>query len=1312
MNQPVTRKELERQFRDPDGRYGPVDCWWWEAGHLDRAKMTEQLEDLEAKGVSGTWSYPLFVRDEPLRSDPPYWSDEWWELTKFSMDEHARLGLIAWFSDWTANGVFQDKVRAERGEHPEYCGRRLVVYEKRTTTRGPARDHVHDHEEIQYSEPRGPVTIDVPVDDQILHAAAYHATDVGIDFQSQHMLDEHITGNCLKWSVPREHEWVIVVVTSQPNDLDYLNPDVADRWTELLMGRYQKEMPQHVGKALEAYGPDEMFLLDGNILYSPALRERFQAEKGYDPLPFLAGIFFDIGNDSDRIRCDYHDVMSTMLDENCYSRIADRLHEQGMRYTTIATWGREDPIEQVRHYGNFFKMLRHFDVTGNEDPRDKDVYNRHLLDAKFSSSIAHLYDCEQVAVCGYWDSGWGVSQEQNLAFTLANYAFGINKYNRHGGIYTLLGGWYEWVPPAILFHQPHWQYWRHFTDFIRRLSHIMTQGVHVADVALLYPLTTMHAGWQGDEKFSDAAHRSAIACMDLAKAIYYSGVDFDFIDDESICGAACADGELNAAGIGFRAVVLPPLTTIRRDTLSKLKAHHDSGGMVVAMGRLPDASPEGGRDDPEVRRVVQEIFGPDAAGARHASVVHTNQAGGKGVFVPGTCDEVVTELHGCLDRDVIATPSSVFHTHQRCDDYDIFLLFNAEEEARRIQVDLRVDGEPEIWDAFTGETRPVHRFVRRDGRTIVDLDMEIYEGVVLVVNKANARPSIAADNLDALVDVTRDEKAIHITGLSRAGGRAEARIQDGDREISAQADAPAPPGPIALDGNWGVRIEPMLDNKWGDFRYPPSPTRMGPEARIFKFQQEDGNRGEAAGWHETQFDDSDWDEATYTYGPYWWTLGPFQLDREPTQVLEDVAAGKFDSTQTFNDGGPSYQWTELEFSEQFGSIEAAPRRFGGLIGIQDDYLVCRDVPGDQDVVRYLLAIVDAPKAGQWQLDVGRDGATAAGASDPGAPTEGQWRMDAGRDDRLAGGVWVNGEKVITMADPSKVHTHRVSLNAGRNELLMRVVQPKGKKVTAFAVLTDPEHRTINDPYVPLLKWFREPQGLLYDVAPGAERVGWYRFTAPAGLTGFEVPLYAKRVEVWIDGEKVADEAVKCSPRDGQAGKFSVKLNACTNPSQVAMRIEAAAGRYGGAAFDAPIAFECGPGEAPLGDWSAQGLRTYSGAVVYSKSITLTDEHLESQVLLDLGRAGIIADISVNERPAGVRIARPYRLDITDLVQTGENQIEVKVVNTLANHMSSYPTRHILPGQTVSGLLGPAEVRFLRRVTLEAARGKRPATPTP
>ena len=72
--------------------------------------------------------------------------------------------------------------------------------------------------------------------------------------------------------------------------------------------------------------------------------------------------------------------------------------------------------------------------------------------------------------------------------------------------------------------------------------------------------------------------------------------------------------------------------------------------------------------------------------------------------------------------------------------------------------------------------------------------------------------------------------------------------------------------------------------------------------------------------------------------------------------------------------------------------------------------------------------------------------------------------------------------------------------------------------------------------------------------------------------------------------------------------------------------------------------------------------------------------------------------------AGVLMARPYRLDVTDLVREGANEIEVKVINTLANHMSSYPTRHVLTGQTVSGLLGPVELQFLRRVELRAPRG--------
>jgi hypothetical protein len=49
------------------------------------------------------------------------------------------------------------------------------------------------------------------------------------------------------------------------------------------------------------------------------------------------------------------------------------------------------------------------------------------------------------------------------------------------------------------------------------------------------------------------------------------------------------------------------------------------------------------------------------------------------------------------------------------------------------------------------------------------------------------------------------------------------------------------------------------------------------------------------------------------------------------------------------------------------------------------------------------------------------------------------------------------------------------------------------------------------------------------------------------------------------------------------------------------------------------------------------------------------------------------------------------LDITRLVNPGENRIEVLVCNTLANHYTTIPTRY--RGSTVSGLLGPVTLNM-------------------
>src|SRR5262249_13849984 len=143
--------------------YGPIHTEWWEGGRLSKEKMKWQLEDLKAQGLAGTWLYPRFPYGAPLGTGPAYWTEQWWDYTRFSLEEQQRLGLFAWVSDWTGYGFFQDKVREESRTHQDLVGRRLVAYEAQA-----GRD--------------GSVHLDIPATEEILDAAAYQKSVAGLEY--------------------------------------------------------------------------------------------------------------------------------------------------------------------------------------------------------------------------------------------------------------------------------------------------------------------------------------------------------------------------------------------------------------------------------------------------------------------------------------------------------------------------------------------------------------------------------------------------------------------------------------------------------------------------------------------------------------------------------------------------------------------------------------------------------------------------------------------------------------------------------------------------------------------------------------------------------------------------------------------------------------------------------------------------------------------------------------------------------------------------------------------------------------------------
>jgi hypothetical protein len=225
-----------------------------------------------------------------------------------------------------------------------------------------------------------------------------------------------------------------------------------------------------------------------------------------------------------------------------------------------------------------------------------------------------------------------------------------------------------------------------------------------------------------------------------------------------------------------------------------------------------------------------------------------------------------------------------------------------------------------------------------------------------------------------------------------------------------------------------------------------------------------------------------------------------------------------------------------------------------------------------------------------------------------------------------------------------------------------------------------------------MTWYDRPGLVPLDALPAvAKPTGWYRFVAPPGLRAMTLTAYGT-VQAWADGQPVT---VTPEPTAGNgAVRYRLTLGALVpGKALVALRIEPPRGSYGGAAIPEPIGLDCGIGTAALGDWSqGSALECYSGGVWYRKSVNLSPAQLASRTVLDLGEVVATAEVRVNGRTAGIRVAPPWKLDITEHVKAGDNRIEILVYNTLANHYLTVPTKY--RGNPKSGLLGPVRLEFV------------------
>jgi hypothetical protein len=542
-------------------------------------------------------------------------------------------------------------------------------------------------------------------------------------------------------------------------------------------------------------------------------------------------------------------------------------------------------------------------------------------------------------------------------------------------------------------------------------------------------------------------------------------------------------------------------------------------------------------------------------------------------------------------------------------------------------------------------------YVNRPQGTEARLDFAPWDAYYVVFNPLEGqgqKAELVSTNAESVVLVSRQPDAIQ--------ARVSAHATQPDLEVTMRADgqiyrarSPIPHlDPISLSGNW---------------RFRPEPERV--EVPYVKVKDAPEGEGEKLGWSSPTFDDTAW--------PSQW------LSEAENTVRNWIVVGPFPNT---DDAGFDTAYPpEAEFKPEKmyaglnGDLVGWKRYYGDepylTLGHWNIWMLTEGGPFDDSahIVQFNRALDTA----------GHEWITSYALTYLFSPQNQQADFVIAADNCVK--VWLNHQQVFARLrhpfwyemNDNWADRIPVDLRAGWNEVLLKVGEGRGAASGYYGFtfrVADREGRTLRGIINGMLP---------YDVQKAASTIPprrWYRTQIPPGITAVAPPAFHGPYRLILNG-------VELKPSGGSPVDIRPLRRTDKNTLAIVARADDR--------LSSPVEFVSGTTPFALVSWTKTPLANFSGAAIYEKSVLVPDSYQGKKLILDLGRVSSVAEVYVNGRPAGTLVWRPYKLDITEFIKPGENQLKIRVTNTEANARAVGPSHRILANIDVCGLEGPVEI---------------------
>ncbi|HUT93606.1 MAG TPA: glycosyl hydrolase [Thermoguttaceae bacterium] len=535
-------------FADPPRQYASAPLWTWN-DMLTEEQVRSTLRDLASQKVM-----QAFVHPRPGLMTP-YLSDDWFRLWKAALDEAEKLDMNVWIYDENsypsgfAGGLVPEAL-------PDSRGKGLHVQEVKKPPK--------------------------PGDDVL---AVFRLSDDGY---------ENVTKAARAGEEMPEGRYLVASIRLAPEGgwfggkwyVDLIKPGVTEKFIEITMEAYRREIGDQFGKRVPGWFTDEPHLAPaGGLHWSDGLPELFQKRWGYDLVEHLPCLVRPVG-DWKRVRHNYYGLLLEQFIEHWAKPCYEYCEKHGLEFTGHY-W--EHGWPGAGHGGDNMAMYAwhqrpSIDILMNQYKEDVHAQFGNVRACLELQSVANQLGCERTLCEAYGAGGWDLRFEDMKRIGDWIYVLGVNTLDEHLSYITLRGARKRDHPQSFSYHEPWWEAYHVMAEYFTRLSLALTEGEQINHILLIEPTTTAWM-YQGDAHLNEIGDTFQGMVTTLAK----EQVEFDLGCEDIIARNGSVDGaELVVGQRRYHTVVLPPLAeNLNAKTMDLLESYLAEGGTVIACGPPP-----------------------------------------------------------------------------------------------------------------------------------------------------------------------------------------------------------------------------------------------------------------------------------------------------------------------------------------------------------------------------------------------------------------------------------------------------------------------------------------------------------------------------------------------------------------------------------------------------------------------------------------------------------------------------------------------------------------------------------------------------